>query len=192
MFDLPQSGGQAAETRADIPLWALLQTSALKRFLRWWFDFINSRDKTFFFFHFKLNQRITETHIFMRILWGKNIPLDSITNQRATLDLCRAARWSFGEKYILYKPFTNFDAHAACHTRASPPGLDFFDRSGSLDLFRLRSSWENECYLHENEKSFLNQTLRGTWKWSVANYKPWIIVIKMPTKFPMTLSNIRS
>ena len=117
MFDLPQSGGQAAETRADIPLWALLQTSALKRFLRWWFDFINSRDKTFFFFHFKLNQRITETHIFMRILWGKNIPLDSITNQRATLDLCRAARWSFGEKYILYKPFTKVLMHTQRATR---------------------------------------------------------------------------
>ena len=42
--------------------------------------------------HFKLNQRITEMHIFMRILWGKNIPLNSITNQRAALDLCRASR----------------------------------------------------------------------------------------------------
>ena len=42
-------------------------------------------------YHFKLNQRITEMHIFMRILWGKNIPLNSITNQRAALDLCRAS-----------------------------------------------------------------------------------------------------
>ena len=30
-------------------------------------------------------------HIFMRIVWGKNIPLNSITNQRAALDLCRAS-----------------------------------------------------------------------------------------------------
>ena len=53
-------------------------------------------------------------------------------------------------------------------------------------------SWENECYLHENEKSFSNQRPRGTWKWSIAYYKPWITFIKMPTKFPMTLCNIRS
>ena len=112
MFVLPQSGGQAPETWGDIPLWALLQTSAFKGSSRWWLDFINSMDETFLcelvsltdaapqlcwnykflqpHYHFKLNQRITEMHIFMRILWGKNIPLNSITNQRAALDLCRA------------------------------------------------------------------------------------------------------
>ena len=42
-------------------------------------------------YHFKLSQRITEMHIFIRIVWGKNIPLNSITNQRAALDLCRAS-----------------------------------------------------------------------------------------------------
>ena len=114
MFVLPQSGGQAAETRADIPLWALLQTSALKRFLRWRFDFINSRDKTFFlrvgpshrcsttdcvktinsFNHIiTLNwtnesQRCTFSCAFYE---EKNIPLNSITNQRAALDLCRVS-----------------------------------------------------------------------------------------------------
>ena len=114
MFVIPQSGEQGPETWADIPLWALLQTSAFKGSSRWWLDFINSMDETFFFVswslspmqhhrlcwnykflqphhHFKLNQRITEMHIFMRILWGKNIPLNSITNQRAALDLCRAS-----------------------------------------------------------------------------------------------------
>ena len=53
-------------------------------------------------------------------------------------------------------------------------------------------SWENDCYLHENEKSFSNQRPRGTWKWSIANYNPWITFIKIPTKFPMTLCSIRS
>ena len=154
MFALPQSEGQAPETWADIPLWALLQTSAFKGSSRWWLDFINSMDETFLcelvsltdaapqlcwnykflqpHYHFKLNQRITEMHIFMRILWGKNITLKLITNQRAALDLCRASRecifLGIGLKIkkrhnTLYKPSTK----VLMHTRASPPGLDFFD-----------------------------------------------------------------
>ena len=113
MFDLPWSGGQAPETRADIPLWALLQTSAFKGSFRWWLDFINSTDKTFCvwiglshqcsttdcvetinsFNHIIIfkwtseSQRCTNHAHFMK----KNIPLNSITNQRAALDLCRAS-----------------------------------------------------------------------------------------------------
>ena len=64
--------------------------------------------------HFKLNQGITEVDVFMPILWGKNIPLISITNQRAALDLCRASRecislviWFKIKRHnTLYKPFT--------------------------------------------------------------------------------------
>ena len=48
MFDLPLSRGQAAETRADIPLWALFQTSTLKESLPRSLDFINSMDETCF------------------------------------------------------------------------------------------------------------------------------------------------
>ena len=47
MFVFPWSAGQVPETWADIPLWALLQTSAFKGSSRWGLDFINSMDETF-------------------------------------------------------------------------------------------------------------------------------------------------
>ena len=84
-------------------------------------------------YHFKLNQRITEMHIFMRILWGKNIPLNSITNQRAALDLCRASPeciflviWSTIKRHntVYISRSQKWWSLVDAHTR---DGLDFLD-----------------------------------------------------------------
>ena len=149
------------------------------------------------------------------------------------------------------------------HTRASPPGLDFFDRSAACarsvrDLmpvaemkecsclpallksliklstwrtfacvptltkdsvighfrvpktltFKMRPSvqpfswkwvlfaWEWKIISISKAEHLTSFLYRGPGnseiKWPIANYKPWITFIKMPTKLPMTLCNIRS